>query len=426
MTPVSTGTLAAAIAVSLLLEAFFALSEVALISSSRARLRAQADAGSGAAAGALRMLERPERVLATALIGSNVCVVIASFATNEVAARLLGEARSAWAIVFLAPAVLVCAEILPKAVARRSSERLATIVAYPFRAAMAILSPVAAAAGAVSKAIVGLFSRPTERHPFVTREEFRAILRAERRAALDPHEAALIGRLLGMAGARVREVMTPLPDVVAVPFTATLKEVVEVFREHGYSRLPVYQDRTDNIVGILHTMDLIQERSSGDSLQALMRRPFYAPEAGRLRELLDEFRRRGHEMAIVVDEYGAATGIVTLEDVLEEMIGDILDEFDLPHRDPLEALADGGRAAEGGIQLSDLSEALGVAFPREGFDTLAGFLAHRLQRVPKVGDAVDHAGFRLTVMEATERRVRRVRIDARPQEQEAAQPGTPS
>jgi magnesium and cobalt exporter, CNNM family len=407
----STAAILYSIAALLLAEAFFALSEVTLISASRERLRARADAGSRASAKAIDLLARPERILATTLTATNLCLVGSSFAANETAARLLGPERSAWAIVALAPVILLFGELLPKMLARRHADALAPVVAYPVRAAMTLLSPIVSAAGGLSRAIVGSIKGSSAPDPFVTKEEIRAILRAERRAALDPEEAGLISRLLGMAGAKVREVMTPLPDVVAISAAAPVSEAVEMIRRHGYSRLPVFQDRTDNIVGIIHAMDLIQSRAAGAPLQAFLKRAFYVPEAGRLDQVLDEFRRRGQEMAVAVDEFGAASGIVTMEDVLEELVGEILDEFDRPRRDRLEPAGAGAHVADGSLPLGDLGEALGVTFPRAGYETLAGFIAFKLQRIPKVGDTVEFGDLRLTVTEAGDRRVRKVRIE---------------
>ena len=407
----STTVLFACVGAMLLTEAFFALSEIALISASRERLQAKAESGSGAAACALRLLERPERLLATSLIATNFSLVGSSFAANEAAARILGSDRSWWAIFLLAPVILLFAEILPKAMARRHADALAPTVAYPVRAAMAILSPMVAAAGGFSRAITSSLRKPGIKDPYVTKEELRAILLAERRAALDPDEARLIHRLLGLAGAHVREVMTPLPDVVSLPSKATVAEAVEKIRRHGFSRIPVYQDRTDNIIGAVHTMDLVNAAPDAASIQPLLRRAYYVPESGRLEQLLDQFRKKGHEMAVVVDEYGAASGIVTMEDVLEELVGDILDEFDRPRRDILDRSASGECSAGGNVHLGDLSEALGVEFPREGYETLAGFIAHRLQRIPKIGDRVVFEGLTLTVTEASDRRVKKVGIE---------------
>lgn len=407
----STAALLASVAVLVAAEAFFTLSEVSLISANRARLRARADSGSGAAGCAAALLARPEKLLATTLTATNLCLVGASFAGNEVAARYLGEPRSAWSIAVLAPLILIFGEILPKAIARRHADDLAAFAAYPIRAAMALLAPAVAVAGGFSSLFLSALRKPGARHPFVTREELRAVLRAERRASLDPEEARMIHHLLGMAGSRVREVMTPLPDVVSIPATAPVAGAMDAVRRHGFSRIPVYQDRTDNIVGIVHTMDLIMAAGSETDITRFMRRPFYAPEAGKVEKLLDEFRRRGHEMAVVVDEYGAASGIVTLEDVLEELVGDILDEFDRPRREILERAASGACMAEGSARLTELSESLGVSFPRLGYETLAGFIVHRLQRMPKVGDRVEFGGLTLTVVEAGERRVKKVRIE---------------
>jgi magnesium and cobalt transporter len=159
-------------------------------------------------------------------------------------------------------------------------------------------------------------------------------------------------------------------------------------------------------------MDLILTPPESAGLGSCIRRPFYVPEAGRLDALLDEFRRRGHELAVVVDEHGGASGIVTLEDVLEEMVGEILDEFDDPQRDLLQSQGESVFVVEGKARLGDLSDRLGVTLPRVGYETLAGFLAHRLQRIPRAGDRVEFGGLSFTVTEASERRVRKVRIEA--------------
>lgn len=407
-----------------LAEGFYAMSEIALVSASKERLRNLAAAGSRTAALAEQLLSRPERLLATTLIATNICLVSNSFAANEAAARLLGARRSAWALVILAPMILVFAEILPKTMGRRHADTLALVAAWPVRWAMLVLTPAVSLMGALSRVLVGRVRRPGLRIPFVTKEEIRAILRAERRAALDPDEAGLISRLLGMATARIREVMTPLPDVVALPADASTGEAVRKIQLHGYSRLPVFRERTDNIVGVVHAMDLLSAPEGRTGLKGLTRKPFYVPEAGRLDVLLDEFRRRGHELAIVVDEYGAASGIVTLEDVLEEMVGDILDEFDRPRRDLLQEEAEGSFLVEGKVRLTDLSERLSVPLPRGGYETVAGFMADRLQRIPRQGDTVEYQRLRFTVVEASQRRVRRILIE-KPRERATPAPGPP-
>jgi putative hemolysin len=407
----TTADLLRTILILVMAEAFFALSEIALISASRERLQSRAQAGSRSAAVAQRLLAQPERLLATTLIATNLTLVASSFAANEAAARLIGPERSWWAIAVLVPVILVFAEILPKFLARRYADSLALVVAIPVKATMFVLSPAVALAGGFSRAVTGRFKRPGTKQQYVTKEELKALVLAERSAELDPDEARLITRLLGMAGARIREVMTPLPDVVSVPGTASLSLVCETIRKHGFSRLPVFQDRTDNIIGVVHAMDLIMAPPEAGQFKQFVRKAYYVPESGKVDQLLEEFRKRGHELAVVVDEHGAAAGIVTMEDLLEEMVGEILDEFDRPVRDTFRVSGPGEYLAEGNVPVGEVSERLNLAIPRSGYETLAGFIAYRLQRIPKLKDSITHGRFKFTVVEATERRVKLVKIE---------------
>lgn len=408
------GPLAGLIALCLLAEAFFSGSEVALVSADRARIRRRAEAGSAAARRVQAMMERPERVLSTTLVGTNLSVVAGSFLGNELIARRFGPEASAWAILMMAPLILLCGEILPKTISRRHPDAIALRVALPLRAVMAVLAPVVMLMSGTARLVVRLFSRRAARNPFVTKEELRLILQAEHRLALERDEAGLIRRLVDFADARVREHMTPLVDVVALPEEATVRSAVALVNERGFSRLPVHAGRVDNIVGVVQAMKLIDAPAAAwdDRIHpAWTATPFYVPETARVDRLLDEFRRHQQEMAIVVDEYGSASGVITLEDVVEEMVGDVLDEFDRPGASGLDRVGPGVVVADGKLKLDRLEKALDVSLPREGFETVGGLAAHLFQKVPRAGETLTHEGLRYTVLDATQRAVRRVRIE---------------
>lgn len=414
------GLLAALMILCLAAEAFFSGSEVALVSADRGRIRRRAEAGSAAARLVQAMMERPERVLATTLLGTNLSVVGASFLANEMFARRFGTEESALlAIVVLGPIILLCGEIVPKTVARRHADSLALAVALPLRAVMLALAPLVSVLSATARMVVRPFSRRAVRNPFVTKEELRMILQADHRLELEKEEAGLIRRLLDFADARAREPMTPLVEVVSLPQHATVREAARVLHEKGFSRLPVYVDRPDNIVGIVQAMKLIDippDRWDDRVAPGWMSKPFYVPETARIDRLLDEFRRQQQEMAIVVDEYGSAVGLLTLEDIVEEIVGDVLDEFDRPGKSGIERLGEGMVVADGRLRLEEVESALDMTLPREGFETVAGLAAHLFQKVPRAGETLVHDRLRLTILDSTQRTVRRVKLERLPED----------
>jgi putative hemolysin len=411
------GVLLGLIALCLATEAFFSGSEVALVSADRARIRRRAESGSAAARRVQSMMEHPERVLSTTLVGTNLSVVAGSFLANELFARRFGPSASAWAIVVMAPLILLCGEVLPKTLGRRHADTVALRVSLPLRLLMGLMTPVVALMSASARLVVRVFSRRAARNPFVTKEELRLILQADHRLTLEKDEARLVRRLVDFADARVREHMTPLVDVVAVPQEATVREAVRLIHERGFSRLPVYAGRMDNIVGIAQAMKLID--APPETWDAPLRdgwtsEPFYVPETARIDRVLDDFRRHQQEMAIVVDEYGSAAGLITLEDVVEEMVGDVLDEFDRPGKSGLERVGPGTVVADGKLKLDRVESALAVSLPRAGFETVGGLAVHLFQKVPRAGESLTHDGLRFTILEATQRAVHRVKIERLP------------
>jgi CBS domain containing-hemolysin-like protein len=411
------GVLVGLIALCLLAEAFFSGSEVALVSADRARIRRRAEGGSTAARRVQSLMDRPERVLSTTLVGTNLSVVAGSFLGNELFARRFGPEASAWAILMMAPLILLCGEILPKTISRRHADAIALRVALPLQGVMTLLAPVVSLMSGAARLVVRLFSRRAVANPFVTKEELRLILQADHRLALEKDEAGLIRRLVDFADARVREHMTPLVDVAGLPQEASVRAAIALIHERGFSRLPVHAGRVDNIVGVVQAMKLIDappEAWDDPIHPAWTATPFYVPETARIDRVLDEFRRHQQEMAIVVDEYGSASGVITLEDVVEEMVGDVLDEFDRPGASGLERVGPAVVVADGKLKLDRLEKALDVSLPRAGFETVGGLAAHLFQKVPRAGESLTHEGLRYTILDATQRAVRRVKVERLP------------
>jgi CBS domain containing-hemolysin-like protein len=402
------------IALCLAVEAFFAGSEVALVSLDRSRIRRRAEAGSAAAGRVLALLERPERLLSTTLIGTSLSVVAASFLANEMFARRFGPDLSAWAIAMMIPLILLFGEILPKTISRRHAEAISLKVVFPLRVAMFALAPVTAVTSGVARLLVRPFRARAGRLPFVTKEELRMILHADQRHALERDEAALIKHLIDFADAKASEHMTPLVDVAALSADATLAEAARIIHERGFSRIPIYTGRVDNITGLVEAMDLIDAPPEQASLAACIKKPFYVPETARIDRLLEEFRKHHQEMAVVVDEYGAAVGVLTLEDIIEQIVGDVLDEFDRPGRTGIEKKGEGVLLVDGRCKIDDLEAALGKQFPRAGYETVAGLVGHLFQKVPRAGEVLEQTGLRITVVDATQRTVGRVKMEILP------------
>lgn len=403
--------LAVFIVLCLMTEAFFSGSEVAFVSLDKSRIRRQAQSGSAAAGAVQAILDKPERLLSTTLIGTNLSVVAGSFMANELFARRFGPEASVWAVAMMIPLILLFGEILPKTISRRHAEAIALKTVLPLRVAMMALSPMVALTSGAARLLVRPFRARAGKLPFVTKEELRMILQAEHRLALEKDEASLIKHLIDFADAKAREHMTPLIDVASLPAQATVAEAVRMIHERGFSRLPVYNDRVDNITGLVEAMDLIEERAETLPLASFVKKPFYVPETARIDRLLDEFRKNHQEMAVVVDEYGSAVGVLTLEDIIEQIVGDVLDEFDRPGRVGIERAGEGIFLVDGKCRLDDLEREMGMEFPRAGYETAAGMAAHLFQKVPRAGETLEHGGFRLTVIDASQRTVRKLRVE---------------
>jgi len=268
---------------------------------------------------------------------------------------------------------------------------------------------------AVANVIVGAVLRPfgqrgSDTRTFVSREELKLLLQLEPgEADVTTQEAEMIDKIFGLGDTTVREIMVPLVEVVAVPSTTTPDDAVTVMLERGFSRLPIFRQRVTNLVGVVTAMDLFRRGSSVRALEELMRQPYYVPETKRIDDLLREMQRSGVHLAIVVDEYGGSTGIVTLEDIVEQIVGDIQDAHD---RAPasMERLPDGSYRVLARTEVDEINKALGWDLPKEDYETVAGLVLATLHRIPRTGEEFQVRAYTITVLEADTRRVVVVKI----------------
>jgi putative hemolysin len=401
---------AAAIAVCLLLEGFFSGSEMAMVASSKLELRAKAEAGHAGAALVLQLMERPERVLGTCLIGTNLCVVTSATIATALAASLDLSEPALISSLLLTPLVLILAEMVPKSIYEHHADQLAPAVARPLSWAARLFTPGLLLVEALNRVMMRIAQENGEApEGGVSREELRMLMDSEQQGSIDEDEREMIRKVLEFSDISVREAMVPLIEVKAVPESATVREAAQRMVLTGFSRLPVYEGRVDNITGVIVHRDLLFAPDPEAEVSTVQRKVPYVPETKSLEDLFAELRQDRQRFAVVVDEYGGATGVITSEDILEEIVGEIEDEFD---RDTvnIQRIDERSWLCDGRAELEHLEEAVGLTLPEGDYETVAGFLLARLGHIPSVGERVVHGGWRLSVSKATDRAIQEVSL----------------
>ena len=395
---------------------FFSAAEMAFIAANRPRLRHLAEQGSATAAAYLEAFRHPERVLSTAMMGVTVAHIVAASATTWSLLPRLGGLVPVVVTLVLTPVMLVFGEIIPKAVARAWATSLILRLYRPLIWTSVVLMPFVAFANLVVGLTLRLYGvRQADTRAFVSREELKALLQMEPgEAEVTTQEAELIDNIFDLGDTTVREVMVPLVEVAMLPDSASPQDAIALIQERGFSRLPIYRQRETNIVGIVAAMDLLSRGAEAATLDELKRPPYYVPETKRIDDLLREMQRSRAHMAVVVDEYGGSTGVVTLEDILEQIVGEIHDEHE---RAPASAerLPDGSYRVAARTNIDELNEAFDWTLPKQDYETVAGLVLATLGRVPRAGEMFQIPGYTLTVLEADTRRVTAVKITPTPE-----------
>jgi len=399
------------IVLAVLVTALLSAAEMAFIAANRVRLRHLAETGDSVAARYLEAFRHPERMLSTAMMGVTIAHIAASSFATWALIPIAGGWTAFVVTITLVPVMLVFGEVIPKTAARERATALIRRLFAVLELATMILAPVTwgarALVGAALRA-VGLRSATTRQ--FVSREELKLLLQLEpTEADVTSTEAEMIDKIFELGDTAVREIMVPLVDVAALPEDATPDDAIRLIQERGFSRIPVYADRELNMVGVVTAMDLLRRGAEASDLKSLMRPATYAPETKRIDELLTEMQKGRVQLAIVVDEYGGAVGIVTIEDIVEQIVGEIQDEHD---RTPatVERLPDGSYRVAGRERIEDLNDALDWNLPTGDFETVAGLVLATVHRLPRVGEEFQVGRHTFTVLEADERRILTVRI----------------
>jgi len=399
----------------LFISALFSSSETAFTALNKARVRRLKDQKVKGAVLLERLIEDQQRLLSTLLLGNNlVNIFIASLAT-KLATDYFGNAGVGIATGLVTFLIIIFGEITPKNYAVRHAERVALLAAPLIAALSYVLYPVARVFVLLSNSLLRMLGQEVIKgQPFLTPEEIKAIVAiGEEEGVLEEEERKMIHSILEFGDTIVKEIMVPRTDIVALPEDTTLKEALEVARKEGYSRIPVYSGSIDNIVGILYVKDIIVflERGKMDlKVKEIMREPFFVPETKRVDELLKEFQKNKTHMAIVLDEYGGTAGLVTLEDVLEEIVGEIFDEYDFKEEARLEQIGENEWMADGKLDIDAIEEYFGIEITEEETETLGGFVSSLLGHVPQVGEKCVFDGLEFEVVSVANRRVGKIKI----------------
>ncbi|HEX6569187.1 MAG TPA: hemolysin family protein, partial [Acidimicrobiales bacterium] len=408
------GWILVAIVVLLLAAMVLAAAETALTRLTRPRAEVLADEGRRGADALVELVERPEQYVTTVVFLLVVCQLVQATLVGILANRLFGVVGMVVAIALDVGVVFVLAESAPKTWAVLNPERVALAVARPVRAFAGFLPLRLATRSLIGVTNLVLPGKGLKQGPFVSSEdELLAVAElGVEEGVIEEDERALIESIIEFGDTIVREVMVPRPDMVTVPAHFRVADVMEVFLLNGYSRLPVCGDGLDDVVGLAYAKDLMGAERDGkqdEPVGELVRPARFVPETKRVPEMLREMQRDKFHMAIVVDEYGGTAGLVTLEDIIEELVGEIVDEFDVD--DPLvEPLPGGGIRVYGRTPLDQVNDLLGAKLPEGDWHTIGGLVYDLLGHVPVEGESVCMEGWRLTAQRIQGRRIGRVRI----------------
>jgi putative hemolysin len=427
------------IAFLILLNAFFVLAEYSLIRARRTRIEQLAEEGHRGAKRVNRLIAQPGRFLATIQIGVTfVGFLAAAFAGATIVAglttvlegvpMLAGQADVVALLVVTAAVALVTivfGELVPRAIALSHAETLALVFAAPVELLGRLLAPLVWLLTTLTNAVARLFGVTEQQQDRVTPEELMILVeRGSEQGVIEAEEQQMIGAVLELGQQRVHEVMVPRIDIKSLQVDTPLDEMIDTIVSAGHSRIPIYEDSIDNVIGILYAKDLLPLLARGQrptEVRGLLRTPLFVPESITVDDLLHNLQRRKVHIAIVLDEYGGTAGLVTIEDLIEEIVGEIQDEYDV-EAPMLERISDNEARIDGRASIDDLTEAFGVDLngeDREQYDTVGGLVYHEIGGVPEVGDTVDVDGLTLTVESTDGRRVGKVLVVRRPEPSDA-------
>lgn len=395
------------------LSAFFSSAETALTTANRIRMRSMAEEGNKRAQAAMQVTDNSGKMLSAILIGNNIVNLSAASLTTSLAYSF-GGSMVAIASGILTVLILLFGEITPKTMATIHAEKMALIYAPIIRVFMKIMTPLIFVINGLSMGILFLLrADPSAKNKAMTETELRTIVDVSHEdGVIESDEREMIYNVFDLGDAKAKDVMVPRVHVTFADVNSSYDELIDIFREDKFTRLPIFEDTTDNVIGTINMKDLLLYDSSKEfHIRDILREAYFTYEYKSISELLVEMRQASLNIAIVLDEYGETAGLITLEDILEEIVGEIHDEYDENEEEYVKEVGEREYLVEGSLNLDDLNDRLDLDLSSEEYDSLGGFIIERLDRLPEAGDEITtDEGIRMVVEKLDKNRIERVHL----------------
>lgn len=399
----------------LIFSGLFSSAETSLTTVNIYKMKALAEEGNRRAKMVLKLMENPGKVLSTILIGNNIVNITASSMMTIIVTKVFGSAAVGIATGVLTVLVLIFGEITPKNLATIYSEPFALFYAMPIKALSVVLTPVIWLLDKLCNFIYWILRVDTNgMNKQMTESELRTIVNvSHEEGVIEGEEKEMITNVVDFGDSIAKDIMIPRADITMAPVDAAYEEILEYFMEEQYSRLPIYEENKENIIGILHMKDLFFYQSrAGESfsVREVMREPYYTYEYQKTSGILEDLRKNSVSITIVLDEYGMAAGMITLEDLLEEIVGEIRDEYDEYEEEIIKQIDENQYEVDGGAKIGDVNDALGLDLASEDYDSIGGYVIELLDHLPETGETGQDEKAIFEVLEADKTRVERIRI----------------
>jgi CBS domain containing-hemolysin-like protein len=413
--------LIAGIVVLLLIKGFFSGSEIALVNSDKVKLTARANQGHRGAKEVLKLFKTPDLLLGTTLVGTNIATVALTTLVTVLFVNLFGVHGDLYAFLIFTPILLVLGEIVPKSIFQQKSDVVAPVAIFPLKAFSIVFYPIIIIFSRIARILARLLGGgKVEQNLFMTREQIRSVVEmSERTSSIDAFDRGRIRRVIRFSDTTVGEAMIPISEVTAIDHSRSIMRAIATVRRRGYNRLPVYKGNISNITGIatLTTWDLMEKSTTLKTLDDLTKPAQYVLQLQTIDELLPILRQREDHMAVVVDEYGSATGIITMEDIVEEVVGDIDVGYDfeeyLPRRKKVfETLEDNSYLVDSRLSVSEVNDLLDINLNTRVSYTIGGLVLSQLGHIPEYGESMTDQGYKFSVQERTDKAILKLKIES--------------
>jgi putative hemolysin-related protein len=390
--------------------AFFSSAETALMTSNKLKMRNLADNGNKRAAKVLKVTENTDKMLSAILIGNNIVNLTASSISTTLTLKIFGSKLVGIATGILTFLILVFGEITPKNVASKNAEKMALIYIGVISFLVTLLTPVIFIVNTVAKFVISIFNKNGDDNNAVTEEELRAMVEySHEEGVIENEEKKMIVNVVDFGDTVAGDIMVPRVDMVMVDEKSSYEEILQVFREERYTRIPVYEETPDNVIGILNVKDfLLIEDKENFVMKELLREPLYTYEYKKTSALMMDMRKTGANIVIVLDEYGITAGLITLEDMLEEIVGEIRDEFDADEDEGITKVSDLEYLIDGSTNLDDINDRIGLSLSSEEYESIGGLIMEKLGRLPVEGEIINFDNIVLTVKKMDHARIEKV------------------